>query len=253
MRSLIRSVAGARTCSTLLARPAQNAALAVTRRGIASAAGPPSRRRNREPAAQDDEFDPEEEEESTDAYELGEMTSDAHAELDRHREIRHFARVAAYEMPILSQLAKPFVPPTAATPLRFRYTTYLGEEHPAESKVVVEFSVADLGLNEVQASKLVKLAGVRYNPEKNTIKMSCEKFDEQAQNKRYLSDVVDKLIKTAKDGRDNFKDIPFDFRHYKPKPKKTAQLPFEWLEFSQQKMREREQKSRSEAEKISQE
>lgn len=32
-----------------------------------------------------------------------------------------------------------------------------------------------------------------------------------------------------------------------------AQLPFEWLEFSQQKMKEREQKSQSEAEKIPQE
>jgi hypothetical protein len=108
MRSLIRSLAGARTCSTLLARPAQNAASVVTRRGVASAAGPPGRRRNfREPKEQDEEFDPEEDEESADAYELGEMTSDAHAELDRHREIRHFARVAAYEMPILSRKCPP--------------------------------------------------------------------------------------------------------------------------------------------------
>lgn len=83
-------------------------------------------------------------------------------------------------------------------PLRFRYTSYLGEFHPAEKKVVVEFSPADFGLTEVQEMKLKKLAGSRYNPTKETIKMSCESFEHQAQNKRHLAELVQKLIADAK-------------------------------------------------------
>ena len=97
-----------------------------------------------------------------------------------------------------TELAKPFKVPTQDQVLRFRYTTYMGEFHPAEKKVVVEFSPADLGLTPVQADKLRKLAGPRYNPTKDVVKMSCESFGQPAQNKRYLSDLVDTLITEAK-------------------------------------------------------
>lgn len=73
----------------------------------------------------------------------------------------------------------------------------MGEYHPAEKKVVVEFSPEDFGLTEVQKMKLRKLAGPRYNPEKETIKMSCESFEHQAQNKRYLAELVEKLLTEA--------------------------------------------------------
>jgi small subunit ribosomal protein S35 len=77
----------------------------------------------------------------------------------------------------------------------------MGEFHPADRKVVVEFSPVDLpGFTEAQQLKLKKLAGSRYNPEKDIIKMSCERFEHQAQNKRYLGDLVDKMITTAKVG-----------------------------------------------------
>ncbi len=96
-------------------------------------------------------------------------------------------------------MAKPFVPPTADMPLRFRYTTYMGEQHPAEKKVVLEFTTADMpNLTKIQREKLMKLAGVRYNPETDIVKMSCEMFETQAQNKRYLGDVVDDLLKEAR-------------------------------------------------------
>ncbi|KAI6710866.1 hypothetical protein JHW43_006597 [Diplocarpon mali] len=125
------------------------------------------------------------------------MNSLAHGELEQHREMRHYARLAAWEMPLLSKLAKPFQPPTRDMPLRFRYTTYMGEQHPAEKKVVLEFSPADMpGLTEEQATKLRKLVGVRYNPEKDI------------------------------DPTDTFEDIPLDTRHhhFNPKPK----FPKEW-------------------------
>ncbi len=78
----------------------------------------------------------------------------------------------------------------------------MGEFHPADRKVVVEFSPADLTvLTPAQQLKLKKLAGVRYNPEKDIVKMSCERFEHQAQNKRYLGDLVDKMIAMAQVGR----------------------------------------------------
>ena len=96
-------------------------------------------------------------------------------------------------------MAKDFVPPTQKEVLRFRYTNYMGEQHPAEKKVVVEFCPADMpDLTHVQRDKLKKLAGSRWNPETGIIKMSCEMFETQAQNKRYLGDLVDTLLQEAK-------------------------------------------------------
>lgn len=75
----------------------------------------------------------------------------------------------------------------------------MGEEHPAEKKVVVEFCPADLpDLTPVQMEKLKKLAGVRYNPKTEIIKMSCEMFETQAQNKRYLGDLVNAMLQEAR-------------------------------------------------------
>ncbi|EKG10337.1 hypothetical protein MPH_12618 [Macrophomina phaseolina MS6] len=155
------------------------------------------------------------------------ITSTGHAELEQQREIREYMRIAAWEMPLLAKYAKPFQPPTNETPLRFRYTTYMGEHHPSERKVVVEFSVPDLpNLTQVQRDKLIKLAGPRYNPDTQVIKMSAEHFDTQAQNKRYLGDVIKDLLDEARNPKDTFADVPFDFRHHKPKV--FHQFPKEW-------------------------
>ena len=98
----------------------------------------------------------------------------------------------------MPEFAKPFEPPAADEPLRFRFTSYMGEFHPAEKKVVVEFCPEDLDPTEVQQMKLKKLAGARFNPQKGIIRMSCESFEHQAQNKRYLGDLVESLIAEAK-------------------------------------------------------
>lgn len=75
----------------------------------------------------------------------------------------------------------------------------MGEQHPAEKKVVVEFCPGDMpDLTPIQREKLKKLVGVRYNPEKDIIKMSSEMFETQAQNKRYLGDLVDTLVREAR-------------------------------------------------------
>ncbi|KKA30647.1 hypothetical protein TD95_004207 [Thielaviopsis punctulata] len=165
-------------------------------------------------------FDPDDPETLThtiegDKFEENDISPLAHAKLQEIREEREYMRVMAWEMPLLAKFAKEFTPPSAKEVLRFRYTTYLGEEHPAQSKVVVEFSTADLGLTPVQQRKMAKLAGPRYNPQTHLIKISCESFPHQAQNKRFLSDQVDRLIAEAKDPKDTFEDIPLDTRHHK--------------------------------------
>lgn len=161
-----------------------------------------------------------------DVFDEDDIMSMAHGKLEEFREYREYARIAAWEMPLLSKLARPFEPPTAEEPLRFRYTSYMGEFHPAENKVVVEFSPKDMPLTEAQQTKLRKLLGPRWNPETDVAKISCEQFEHQAQNKRYLGDLVGKLVEQAKDASDMFEDVPLDTRHhhFKVKPK----FPREW-------------------------
>lgn len=157
-----------------------------------------------------------------------EISSTAHAELEQHRELREMVRLAAWEMPLLAQLSRPFeAPKPTELPLRWRYTTYFGEPHPASRKVVVEFTVAHLNLTDAATLKLKKLAGPRYNPEKDVVRMNCESFETQAQNKRYLGQTIENLIKEAKDTKgDSFEDIPLDLRHHKVK--KRLVFPEAW-------------------------
>jgi small subunit ribosomal protein S35 len=105
----------------------------------------------------------------------------------------------------------------------------MGESHPAEPKVVVEFCTSDLTpryLNDQQRLTLLKLLGTRYDPDKDLVRMSCEKFTTAAQNKRFLGDLINTLIKEAKEG-DSFADVPLDLRHHKPKRKPT--FPESWV------------------------
>ena len=141
------------------------------------------------------------------------------------------------------------MPPTHEHPLRFRYTTYMGETHPGSRKIVLEFCTRDLrDLTEPQRIKLIKLVGPRYNPDTDIVKMSSEMFETAAQNKRYLGDLVDTLLDEARDETDTFEDIPLDFRHHKPKPK--VEFPEEWKLTAEKKARlEEERKMRLERER----
>ncbi len=103
----------------------------------------------------------------------------------------------------------------------------MGETHPAAKKIVLEFCTRDLpDLTEAQRTKLIKLVGVRYNPQTDVVKISSEMFETQAQNKRYLGDLVDTLIAEAKDTTDTYEDVPLDFRHHKYKAK--LEFPEAW-------------------------
>lgn len=112
----------------------------------------------------------------------------------------------------------------------------MGEAHPASRKVVVTFSPHGIpNITTEQVLKLKKLAGPRYNPSKNEIKMSCESFETQAQNKRYLATTINALIAEATDPEaDSFADVPLDLRHHKRKPK--HRFPEEWKMTNERRM-----------------
>ena len=96
--------------------------------------------------------------------------------------------------------------------------------------MVCEFCTRDLAsaasMTEPQRIKLIKLLGARYNPDTDVVKMSSEMHETPMQNKRYLVDLINSIIKEAKDASDMFDDVPLDFRHHKPK--KTWVFPQEW-------------------------
>lgn len=113
----------------------------------------------------------------------------------------------------------------------------MGEAHPAESKVVVQFAPADLGLTDVQTDKLRKLVGPRLNPETDVVKMGCGRYEHQAQNKQYLQQLVSTLIAEAKDPQDTFADVALDTRHFyratnkaggRRLPRNKPKFPPEW-------------------------
>ena len=144
------------------------------------------------------------------------------------------------------EYAKPFQPPTEKTPLRFRYTTYLGETHGGSRKVVLDFSPSKLpSLTPSQTNKLIKLLGTRYDPHTRSAKMSCDRYPTAPQNKSNLIGTLEKLLKEVREGKDTLEDIPFDFRHARfEKPK--LQFPREWKLDAERKryLEERWQKAR---------
>ncbi|CDK28366.1 unnamed protein product [Kuraishia capsulata CBS 1993] len=155
-------------------------------------------------------------------YEHDEYSTVTQDIIDEHREQREFNRIAAYEMPHLAKFRQEYTPIKATeTPVKLRYTSYLGEDHPAEKKVVLTTVVADLGLGEAEAHKFKVLAGVRYNYKTDTFKMSSDRFAEATQNSRYLSDTLNALLRESKDlSNETFADIPLDVRHITAKDKK---------------------------------
>ncbi|ANB13789.1 mitochondrial 37S ribosomal protein RSM24 [Sugiyamaella lignohabitans] len=111
------------------------------------------------------------------------------------------------------ELASPYRPPSDESVLTFKYNTFLGEDHPAGKKVTVQFSPSELGLTAAQKHKLCLLAGARYNSDTDVVTISSSKFPQQAQNKRFLGDILKSLLEAARDESDTFADVPLETRH----------------------------------------
>jgi small subunit ribosomal protein S35 len=106
---------------------------------------------------------------------------------------------------LMEEFARPYKAPNKFEVLRFRYTTYFGEKHPAAKKVVMNFNFVqfrkaveeDPKFDDLWAHKLKLLLGTRYNPNTDEVRMSCELYPYPAQNKRWLSDKLDELMEAA--------------------------------------------------------
>ena len=104
----------------------------------------------------------------------------------------------------------------------------MGETHPGSNKVVMDFQPAQLpNLTQIQRDKLIKLLGSRYDPHKETAKMSCERYPTAPQNKNHLIETLESLLKESREGQDTFEDVPFDFRHARFK-KSRPKFPEHW-------------------------
>ncbi|KAG0277868.1 37S ribosomal protein S24, mitochondrial [Linnemannia exigua] len=149
--------------------------------------------------------------------------------LEAQREVRKYLRITKYELPKLKAFVKPFQAPTNTQILRFRTTTYIGEaNHPAAPKVVMTVDTKSLPLTNAELHKFLLLVGSRYDPVKEEIKMSCEKFQDRSQNFKWLSDTLDKLINEAKKEPESVSDVPLDLRHAAKSIKPKVRFPKEW-------------------------
>lgn len=169
-----------------------------------------------------------------DTFEFDDLPPLGHMQLHEHRVQREYNRIAAYDLPQLGKYATPYNPPADTDILRFKYTSYMGEKHPGEAKVVVSFQSKDLGLDDASLHKFRLLCGTRYNPTTDEVKMSCSRYPEQAQNKRFLGQTIRDLLTNARDKSDTFEDIPLDYRHAEAKIRRNKpiypnhQFPKEW-------------------------
>ncbi|PFH50789.1 hypothetical protein AMATHDRAFT_60439 [Amanita thiersii Skay4041] len=172
-----------------------------------------------------------------DDFDGDDTTSAGHLMLRDQRETLYYLRLIEHEMPKLVAFRRPFKPPTSDTPIVVRSITYAGEEHPAAAKRVIVVPVDQLPLKDNDAiHKLKLLAGPRWTPNppadagvsdielwgNGYIKISCEDFPKPAQNLKWASDTLDRLIMEANSSKgDKFRDVPLDMRHVYAKVRKA--------------------------------
>ncbi|KAI7882534.1 hypothetical protein K492DRAFT_145028 [Lichtheimia hyalospora FSU 10163] len=157
-------------------------------------------------------------------FQFDDQTTMGHDLFENIRTVRQYLRKTEYELPKLKSFAKPFVAPSSDQILKFKSHTYLGEGHPVERKVVLSVKVTDLKLSNSERHKFLLLAGPRYHVDTDELVLSSEKFPHRKQNKKYVRDTLDALLKESKNTKDTFEDIPLDL----PQPKKKLQFPKEW-------------------------
>ncbi|KAI8342815.1 mitochondrial ribosomal subunit protein-domain-containing protein [Chlamydoabsidia padenii] len=175
--------------------------------------------------------------EHMETFAFDDQTTIGHNLFENIRNVRQYLRKTQYELPKLSAYAKTFIPPTAEDIIKYKTYTYCGEGHPVERKVVLSVKVSDLKLTSEQRHKFLLLAGPRYHVDTDELIMSSEKFPKATQNKKYVGDLLQSLLKEAKDDKDTFADIPLNL----PQPKKKLVFPKEWARPPQQEQQQQQQ------------
>jgi small subunit ribosomal protein S35 len=93
----------------------------------------------------------------------------------------------------LTEYVTPYRPPADEQILRFQRIRHLGEEHPLDAKAVMTVK-----LDEKQRHKFILLCASHYNQATGELRFSCERFPTYNQNKRYLSDILDRVLDEVK-------------------------------------------------------
>lgn len=70
--------------------------------------------------------------------------------------------------------------------------------HPADFKVSLMVKTADLGLNEEELKIFLHMVGPRYNQGKKEVKLTCKRFPNRIENKRFLVLTLENLLAEAK-------------------------------------------------------
>jgi hypothetical protein len=70
--------------------------------------------------------------------------------------------------------------------------------HPADFKVALLVKTADLGLNEEELKIFLRMVGPRYNQGRQELKLTCKRFPNRIENKRFLVLTLENLVAEAK-------------------------------------------------------
>ncbi|KAI9225939.1 MAG: mitochondrial ribosomal subunit protein-domain-containing protein [Piptocephalis tieghemiana] len=170
--------------------------------------------------------------EGSDMHTLGQIVMDQVDEILRYEELE------VKELPILRQFAQTYTPPKESAILRLRTIDYPAEDHPLQHKVVLQVSPSKLGLTPTQLHKFLLLAGPRYDPAREELKISSERYQNRTLNLKWASDALDRLIAEAKNPKETFADVPLTFPHYKPK--RTFPFPEAWRMSTEEAMKLKE-------------
>lgn len=145
------------------------------------------------------------------------------------RKIGQVHRVSAYEMPLLAKFRQAYEPGTSVkNPIQLTFNTDFSDKKNAHNrKVTLTVKIANLQLNDGQATKFKLLAGNKFNHNTQTLRFSSSRYEESTQNARWLVETLNKLLTAAKDESIQFEGVPVDTRHTRPL-KAVPEFPEEW-------------------------
>ncbi|GAA93384.1 uncharacterized protein L969DRAFT_77715 [Mixia osmundae IAM 14324] len=180
-----------------------------------------------EPGMDMDEMEP---------YGYDDLPSYGHLALAKDRERLHYLRLIEFQLPLLKDLRRPFVPPAKDEVIQVRTQKWIGVPTAVDQKVAITVPINSLELPTGEARDTIrKLAGTRWDAEKDVIAISCQRYNTQEANAKWCSDTLDRLIRSARDKSVDLSDIPLDDRPTLARIKKRhagvtfKDYPQEWL------------------------
>lgn len=149
------------------------------------------------------------------------------ASLHEQRRNEQLHRVQAYEMPLLAQFRRPFVPPNPAErPVELTFFSDFADG-AQNRKVQLSVKLGNLQLSPALQHKLKVIAGNKFCHNTQTLHFACTRFPGATQNARWLVERLNALVAEARDLTDDFADIPVN-THNSVKLRKKPEFPKEW-------------------------